>query len=172
MSEQKIQVKLADYKGVNVQKRPVTVTEQEVLAELERARSSASVTKEKEDGQAAMGDQIVIDFVGYIDDQPFEGGDGTEYPLVLGSNTFIPGFEDQVVGMNVGEERDISVKFPEDYHAEDLKGKDAVFHIVLHEIKKKELPEITDEFIKDADGAESVEAYKAETKKRMERFST
>ena len=103
-----------------------------------------------------------------MDGVKFDGGTAERQNLELGSNTFIPGFEEQVVGMNVGEEKDISVKFPDDYHAENLKGKDAVFHIVLHEIKKKELPEITDEFVKDADGAESVEAFKTETRKRMQ----
>ena len=99
----------------------------------------------------------------------FDGGTAEKYTLVIGSNTFIPGFEDQIIGMKAGEEKDVKVKFPDDYHAENLKGKDAVFAVKLHEIKKKELPEINDEFIKDAVGAESVEAYRKEVRERLEK---
>ena len=114
-----------------------------------------------------FGDIANIDFVGTVDGVKFDGGTAEKQTLVIGSKTFIPGFEEQVIGMNIGEERDINVKFPEEYHAENLKGKDAVFAIKLHEIKKKELPELTDDFIKEAIGSESVEAYKAETKERL-----
>ncbi len=170
MSEQKIQVKLADYKGVNVQKRPVTVTEQEVLAELERARSYASVTKDKEDGQAAMGDQIVIDFVGYIDDQPFEGGDGTEYPLVLGSNTFIPGFEEQLVGARVGDQVDVKVPFPTNYHAKEYAGRDAVFKVTVKSLRATITPELSDEVVAKISPCKTIEEFKGYVENEIRRF--
>lgn len=164
----KPEVKLGEYKGIKFEKVEYNVKDADVEDALKRLQERNSRLVAVEDRPAEKGDTVVIDYSGSVNGVKFEGGTAEKQNLELGSNSFIPGFEDQVVGMNVGEERDISVKFPEDYHAEDLKGKDAVFHIVLHEIKKKELPEITDEFIKDADGAESVEAYKAETKKRMQ----
>lgn len=164
----KPEVKLGEYKGIKFEKVEYNVKDADVEDALKRLQERNSRLVAVEGRPAEKGDTVVIDYSGSVNGVKFEGGTAEKQNLELGSNSFIPGFEDQVVGMNVGEERDISVKFPEDYHAEDLKGKDAVFHIVLHEIKKKELPEITDEFIKDADGAESVEAYKAETKKRMQ----
>ena len=164
----KPEVKLGEYKGIKFEKVEYNVKDADVEDALKRLQERNSRLVAVEGRPAEKGDTVVIDYSGSVNGVKFEGGTAEKQNLELGSNSFIPGFEDQVVGMNVGEERDISVKFPEDYHAEDLKGKDAVFHIALHEIKKKELPEITDEFIKDADGAESVEAYKAETKKRMQ----
>lgn len=164
----KPEVKLGEYKGIKFEKVEYNVKDADVEDALKRLQERNSRLVAVEGRPAEKGDTVVIDYSGSVNGVKFEGGTAEKQNLELGSNSFIPGFEDQVVGMNVGEERDISVKFPEDYHAEDLKGKDAVFHIVLHEIKKKELPEITDEFIKDADGAESVEAFKAETKKRMQ----
>lgn len=164
----KPEVKLGEYKGIKFEKVEYNVKDADVEDALKRLQERNSRLVAVEGRPAEKGDTVVIDYSGSVNGVKFEGGTAEKQNLELGSNSFIPGFEDQVAGMNVGEERDISVKFPEDYHAEDLKGKDAVFHIVLHEIKKKELPEITDEFIKDADGAESVEAYKAETKKRMQ----
>ncbi len=164
----KPEVKLGEYKGIKFEKVEYNVKDADVEDALKRLQERNSRLVAVEGRPAEKGDTVVIDYSGSVNGVKFEGGTAEKQNLELGSNSFIPGFEDQVVGMNIGEERDISVKFPEDYHAEDLKGKDAVFHIVLHEIKKKELPEITDEFIKDADGAESVEAYKAETKKRMQ----
>lgn len=164
----KPEVKLGEYKGIKFEKVEYNVKDADVEDALKRLQERNSRLVAVEGRPAEKGDTVVIDYSGSVNGMKFEGGTAEKQNLELGSNSFIPGFEDQVAGMNVGEERDISVKFPEDYHAEDLKGKDAVFHIVLHEIKKKELPEITDEFIKDADGAESVEAYKAETKKRMQ----
>ena len=122
------------------------------------------------DGRAAEnGDTVVIDYSGSVDGVKFDGGTAEKQNLTLGSGAFIPGFEEQIVGMNKGDEKDITVKFPDEYHAENLKGKDAVFAIKLHEIKKKELPEITDEFIKDAVGAETVADYKKEVKERLKK---
>lgn len=164
----KPEVKLGEYKGIKFKKVEYNVKDEDVEAALTRLQERNSRLVAVEGRAAENGDTVVIDYSGSVDGVKFDGGTAERQNLELGSNTFIPGFEEQVVGMNVGEEKDISVKFPDDYHAENLKGKDAVFHIVLHEIKKKELPEITDEFVKDADGAESVEAFKAETRKRMQ----
>jgi trigger factor len=121
------------------------------------------------DRAVADGDTVIIDYSGSVDGVKFDGGTAEKQTLVIGSKTFIPGFEEQVIGMNIGEDRDINVKFPEEYHAENLKGKDAVFAIKLHEIKVKELPELTDDFIKESTGAESLAAYKDETRARMEK---
>ena len=121
------------------------------------------------DREVENGDSVVIDYSGSVDGVKFEGGTAEKQNLVIGSGAFIPGFEDQIIGMNIGEDRDITVKFPDEYHAENLKGKEAVFAIKLHEIKKKELPEINDEFIKESVGVESVDAYKKETKEKLEK---
>ena len=164
----KPEVKLGEYKGIKFKKVEYNVKDEDVEAALTRLQERNSRLVAVEGRAAENGDTVVIDYSGSVDGVKFDGGTAERQNLELGSNTFIPGFEEQVVGMNVGEEKDISVKFPDDYHAENLKGKDAVFHIVLHEIKKKELPEITDEFVKDADGAESVEAFKTETRNRMQ----
>ena len=161
-------VKLGAYKGIKFEKVEYNVKDEDVDNALKRLQERNSRMVNVEDRAAENGDTVVIDYSGSTGGVKFAGGTAEKQNLELGSNSFIPGFEEQIVGMKIGEERDINVKFPEDYHAEDLKGKDAVFHIKLHEIKKKELPEITDEFIKDADGAESVEAFKAETRKRMQ----
>ncbi len=163
----KPEVKLGDYKGIKFDKVEYNVTDEDIENEIKRLQERNSRLVDVTDRAAADGDTVVIDYSGSVDGVKFEGGTAEKQNLVLGSNSFIPGFEAQVVGMNIGEERDINVKFPEEYHAEELKGKDAVFHIVLHEIKVKELPEVTDEFIKDADGAESVAIYKENAKKRM-----
>ena len=161
-------VKLGAYKGIKFEKVEYNVKDEEVDAALKRLQERNSRLVAVEDRAAENGDTVVIDYSGSVDGVKFAGGTAEKQNLELGSNSFIPGFEEQVVGMKIGEEKDIDVKFPDDYHAEDLKGKAAVFHIKLHEIKRKELPEITDEFVKDADGAESVEAFKAETRKRMQ----
>ncbi len=164
----KPEVKLGEYKGIKFEKVEYNVKDEEVDAALKRLQERNSRLVAVEDRAAENGDTVVIDYSGSVDGVKFAGGTAEKQNLELGSNSFIPGFEEQVVGMKIGEEKDIDVKFPDDYHAEDLKGKAAVFHIKLHEIKRKELPEITDEFVKDADGAESVEAFKAETRKRMQ----
>ena len=166
MSEKKIQVTLGNYKGVEVKKAEIIITEEEVKAELERARQYAVTTQDK-DGAAELGDEAVIDFVGYIDGEAFAGGDGTDFPLKLGSNTFIPGFEDQLVGAKKDDNVDVVVTFPEDYHAEELKGKEAVFKCTVHEIKAKELPEIDDEFAAEVSEFDTLEEYKADVKAKI-----
>ena len=165
----KPEVKLGDYKGINITKVEYNVKDADVDAEIERLRQRNSRMVEVTDRAAENGDTATIDFSGSIDGVKFEGGTSENYPLVLGSGSFIPGFEEQVVGMKVGEEKDVNVRFPDDYQAEELKGKDAVFAVKLNKLEKKELPEVNDEFIKDAAGAESVEAYRKETRERLEK---
>ena len=162
-------VTLGEYKGIKFKKPVYNVKDEDVDADIERLRERNSRMIDVEDRAVEDGDTTVIDYSGSIDGVKFDGGTAEKQTLVIGSKSFIPGFEDQIIGMKKGEEKDITVKFPDDYHAENLKGKDAVFHIVLHEIKKKELPEVTDDFIKDAVGSESVDAYKKEVKERLEK---
>lgn len=164
----KPEVKLGDYKGIKFDKVEYNVTDEDIEKELKKLQERNSRTIEVTDRACANGDTVVIDYSGSVDGVKFDGGTAEKQNLTLGSGSFIPGFEDQVVGMNIGEERDITVKFPEEYHAENLKGKDAVFHIVLHEIKATELPEINDDFIKEADGAESLDAYKEKKRKELQ----
>ena len=165
----KPEVKLGDYKGIKIAKAEYTVKDADVDAEIERLRQRNARMVEAADRAAEEGDTATIDFSGSIDGVKFDGGTSENYPLVLGSGSFIPGFEEQVVGMKVGEEKDVNVRFPDDYQAQELKGKDAVFAVKLNKLEKKELPEVNDEFIKDAAGAESVEAYRKETRERLEK---
>ncbi len=165
----KPEVTLGEYKGINFKKNVYNVKDEEIDNELSRLQDRNSRMIEVTDRAVKDGDTVIIDYSGSVDGVKFDGGTAEKQTLVIGSKTFIPGFEEQVIGMNIGEDRDINVKFPEEYHAENLKGKDAVFAIKLHEIKAKELPELTDEFIKDAVGAESLAAYKEETKARLEK---
>lgn len=172
MSEKTIQVKLAAYKGVQVKKREVTVTEGEVLAEMERARSYASKTVDKEDGTAEMGDQLVIDFVGYINGEAFDGGDGTDYPLVLGSNTFIPGFEEQLVGAKAGDTVEVKVPFPENYHEKAYAGKDAIFKVTIKGLRATITPELTDEVVSRISPCKTVEEFKGYVENEIRKFKT
>ena len=162
-------VKLGAYKGINIKKVEYNVKDSDVDAELKRLQERNSRLVDVEGRAAENGDTATIDFSGSVNGEKFEGGTSENYALVLGSGSFIPGFEEQVVGMKVGEEKDVNVKFPDDYHAEELKGKDAVFAVKLNKLQKKELPEVNDEFIKDAAGAESVEEYKKQTRERLEK---
>ncbi len=168
----KPEVVLGEYKGINFKKPVYNVKDEEIEDEIKRLQERNSRMVEVTDRAVKDGDTVIIDYSGSVDGVKFDGGTAEKQTLVIGSKTFIPGFEDQVIGMNIGDEKDISVKFPEEYHAENLKGKDAVFAIKLHEIKVKELPEVNDEFIKEAIGSESVEVYKAETRTRLEKQNT
>lgn len=172
MSEKTIQVKLAAYKGVQVKRREVTVTESEVLAEMERARSYASKTADKSDGTAVMGDQVVIDFVGYINGEAFEGGDGTDYPLALGSNTFIPGFEEQLVGAKVGDTVEVKVPFPENYHEKAYAGKDAIFKVTIKGLRATITPELTDEVVSRISPCKTVEEFKGYVENEIKKYKT
>ncbi|MCD7981285.1 MAG: trigger factor [Clostridiales bacterium] len=167
MEEKTIRVKLAPYKGVPVQKREVTVTENEILAEMERARGYASKTVDKPDGTAEMGDQVVIDFVGYIDGEAFEGGDGEDYPIVLGSNTFIPGFEEQLVGARAGDCVDVKVPFPENYHAKEYAGRDAIFKVTVKNLRATVVPELTDEVVSRISPCKTVEEFRAHVEEQI-----
>lgn len=165
----KPEVTLGEYKGIKFKKVEYNVKDEDVENEIKRLQESRSRLVDVTDRAAENGDTVVIDYSGSVDGVKFEGGTAEKQTLVLGSGSFIPGFEDQIIGMKIGEDKDLKVKFPEEYHAENLKGKDAVFAVKLHEIKKKELPEVNDEFIKDAAGAESVDAYKKEVRERLEK---
>jgi len=158
---------VSKYKGLEVEKEKVEVTEEDINAEIDAARRRNSRLLTVTDRSAQEGDDVVIDFEGFVDGVPFEGGKAEKYTLKLGSNTFIPGFEEQIVGKNTGDEFEITVNFPADYNAEKLAGKEAVFKIKLHEIKKTELPELDDEFVKDISEFNTVEEYKEDLKKKI-----
>ncbi|GAB5053299.1 trigger factor [Pediococcus ethanolidurans] len=157
-------VKLGDYKGLSVAKQSHRVTSKEVDADIEKKREQQAELVLKEDKPAEKGDTVTIDFVGTVDGKPFDGGKAENYDLELGSNSFIPGFEDQLIGHKSDDKVDVKVTFPDDYNAEDLQGKEAVFAVTIHEIKTKELPELDDEFAKDVDEeVDSLEELKAKT---------
>ncbi|MDT2767824.1 trigger factor [Globicatella sulfidifaciens] len=146
----KPEVKLGEYKNLEVEKQDTTVTDEDVKNEIESKRKSLAELVVKEDA-AESGDTVVIDFEGFVGDEAFEGGKGENHSLELGSNSFIPGFEEQLVGVKPGDEKEVVVTFPEEYHAEDLAGKEATFKVKVHEVKALQLPELDDEFAKDAD---------------------
>ena len=164
----KPEVKISSYKGMKIKEFAYTVKDEEVDAEVNRVLDRNARKVDVTDRAAANGDIANIDFVGTVDGVKFDGGEAEGFDLTLGSGQFIPGFEDQVIGMNIGETKDVNVTFPENYQAENLKGKAAVFAVKLNGLKVKELPELTDEFIKEATGSESVEAYKAKAKERLQ----
>ncbi|CAG7630805.1 Trigger factor [Paenibacillus solanacearum] len=158
----KPEVELGEYKGLELEEAAAEVTEEEVNAELEKLQARHAELIPVEEGAAENGDVVSIDFEGSVDGVPFEGGKAERYSLELGSGSFIPGFEEQVVGLEKGGEKDVTVTFPENYHAEELKGKEAVFKIKLHDIKRKNLPVLDDEFAKDVSEFETLEEYKAD----------
>ena len=147
----KPEVKLGQYKDLVVEKQDREVTDADVDARIKREQEAQAELVIKEDAAAENGDTVVIDFEGFVDGEAFDGGKGENYSLELGSGSFIPGFEDQLVGHKSGESLDVNVTFPEDYQAEDLAGKEAVFKVTIHEVKAKEVPELDDEFAKDVD---------------------
>ena len=155
------EVTLGDYKGIEVVKNAASVTDEQVEAELNQMAQNVASTESVEDRAAAMGDTANIDFEGFDNGVAFEGGKGDNFDLKLGSGQFIPGFEEQVVGMNVGEEKDINVSFPEDYHAADLAGKPVVFHVKLNKLSVTNVPAIDDELAKDVSEFETLEELKA-----------
>ncbi len=165
----KPEVKLGDYKGLEVEKLEETVTDEEVDAEIKQLQERNAELVVKEEGTVEDGDTVVIDFEGFVDGEAFEGGTAENYSLEIGSNSFIPGFEEQLVGVAAGAEKDVEVTFPEEYHAENLAGQPATFKVKVHEIKGKELPELDDEFAKDVDDeVETLEELKAKTRTRLE----
>ncbi len=172
----KPEVEVSDYKGIKATKNVKNVTEADINAEIDNLRNRNSRIINVDDRAAQSGDNTVIDYEGFVDGVAFEGGKGEKQSLVLGSNQFIPGFEDQVVGHNIGDEFDVNVTFPEEYHAPELAGKAAVFKCKLHEIKVRELPEVDDEFIKDVTEFDTLDEFKndaeAKLKDRFENAAT
>lgn len=165
----KPEVTLGEYKGLAVEKLDTEVTDADVEEELTTLQSRHAELVIKEDGAIEDGDVAVIDFAGFVDGEPFEGGTSENYSLEIGSGSFIPGFEEQLVGVKAGEEKDVTVTFPEEYHAEDLAGKEAIFKTKVHEIKGKELPELNDDFAKETDEqVETLDELKAAIRTRLE----
>lgn len=160
----KPEVTLGEYKGIKVEKEEVTVTDEDIQAELDKVREQNSRTITVEDRAVQDGDITVIDFEGFVDGVAFEGGKGTDYTLTIGSHSFIDTFEDQLVGKNIGEEVEVNVSFPTEYHAKELAGKPAMFKVKINEIKTKELPEVDDDFAKDVSEFDTLDEYKADIK--------
>ena len=161
-------VELGDYDAIEIEKVDETVTDEDVEKEIERKLKENSTKQDVTDRAAKDGDETTINFEGFVDGVAFEGGKGEKYPLTLGSGSFIPGFEDQIVGHNVGESFDVNVTFPEQYQAEDLAGKDAVFKVDLLGIKETVLPELDDEYVSDTSDFETVDEFKADVRKTLE----
>ena len=164
----KPEVTLGEYKGLKVDKVSTRVTQKEVDEEIDRERERNARTIEVTDRAVQDKDQVILDFEGFVDGAAFEGGKGEKYPLTIGSGAFIPGFEEQLIGAEIGKEVEINVTFPEEYQAKELAGKAAVFKCTVHEIKAKEIPELDDEFVSDvSEESETVDAYKAEVKAKI-----
>ncbi|MCH5256416.1 MAG: trigger factor [Lachnospiraceae bacterium] len=164
----KPEVKLGKYKGVKVDKVDIEVTEDEINEVIEKERDNNARNIAVEDRPVKDGDMTVIDFEGFVDGVAFDGGKGENYPLTIGSGTFIPGFEEQLIGAEIGKEVEVNVTFPEDYHADNLKGKAAVFKCTVKEIKEKELPEIDDEFAGEVSEFDTLAEYKEDVKKNLQ----
>ena len=164
----KPEVTLGKYKGVKVEKTEVTVTEEEIAAQIEKERENSARTITVTDRAVKDGDITTLDFEGFVDGVPFEGGKGGDYPLTIGSGSFIPGFEEQLIGAEIGKETEVNVTFPADYHSADLAGKAAVFKCTVKEIKKKELPELDDEFASEVSTFDTLAEYKEDVKKTLE----
>ena len=164
----KPEVKLGAYKGLDIKKEEVNVTDEDVNAEISRLQDRFAELVVKEEGCVENGDTAVIDFEGFKDGVAFEGGKGEAYPLVIGSGSFIPGFEEQLVGMKSEETKEINVTFPEEYHAENLAGKDAVFKVKVKEIKKRELPELDDDFASEVSEFDTMDEFRADVRKKLE----
>ncbi len=163
----KPEVTLGDYKGIEVEKASAEVTEEDIEAELKKVQEQNSRLITVEDRAVEDGDQTVIDFEGFVDGEAFEGGKGEDYPLTIGSHSFIDTFEEQLIGKSIGEESDINVTFPEEYHAKELANKPALFKVTVKEIKKKELPELNDEFASEVSEFETLEEYKNSIKETL-----
>lgn len=164
----KPEVEVEGYKGIEAEKAEYTVTDEDVDAEIAKLQRRAGTTISVEDRPAQMGDNVVFDFEGFIDGVAFEGGKGEEFPLTLGSNQFIPGFEEQIAGHAIGEDFEVNVSFPENYHVDELKGKPAVFKCKIHQIKAVELPELDDEFAKDVSEFETLDALEADLRAKLQ----
>ena len=167
--ETKPEVKLGKYKGIEIEKVEYNVSDEDIEHELGHMAEKNARLVSVEDRAVESGDITVIDFEGFVEDKAFEGGKAENHELTIGSNTFIPGFEDQIIGMKIDEEREINVKFPEQYFSEELAGKDAMFKVKLHEIKRKEMPEINDELAKDISEFDTLAELKNSIKEKQEK---
>lgn len=163
----KPEVTLGEYKGIEVEKKTAAVTDEELNAEIDKVRESNARMITVEDRAVQDGDITTIDFDGYVDGEPFEGGKGENYPLTIGSHSFIDNFEEQLIGSNIGEEKEVNVTFPENYQAKELQGKPAMFKVTVKEIKKKELPELDDDFAQDISDFDTLDEYKADLEKKL-----
>ena len=163
----KPEVTLGEYKGIEVEKKTAEVTDEDINAEIDRVRENNSRMITVDDRATQDGDTVIIDFDGYVDGEQFEGGKAEDYSLVLGSHTFIDNFEDQLVGKNIGDDVEVNVTFPDQYQAEELQGKPAVFKVKIKEIKVKELPEVDDEFAQDVSDFDTLAEYKEDLKKKL-----
>lgn len=161
-------VNLGEYKGIKIKKIEAVITDHDVEHQLEHTQQENARWITIEDRGVKNGDMVILDYAGSVDGDPFAGGTAEQQTLEIGSGSFIPGFEEQLEGMNLEEERDINVSFPEKYHSEELRGKDAVFHVKIHEIKEKELPEIDDDFAKDVSEFSTLDEYKADIKSKLQ----
>lgn len=168
----KPEVTLGQYKGLKVEQAAVAVTDEQVDAQLETMRTRQAKMVVAEGAEIQDGDFAIIDFKGFVDDVAFEGGEGQAHPLQIGSGSFIPGFEEQLIGAKAGDEVDVKVTFPAEYHAPDLAGKEALFKVTVQDVKRKELPALDDDFAKDAGDFETLEALKADTKNKLEQTAT
>ena len=166
----KPEIHIADYKGMTAPKEDKEITDEDVAKQAENVCKRNAKMVSVDDRAAEMGDEVTLDFEGFFGDTPFEGGKGEDFQLKLGSGQFIPGFEEQMVGMTVGEEKDLNVTFPEKYHAENLAGKKAVFHVKVNSITKTELPELDDDFAQD-NGFDTFDAYKADVAKKLQEIA-
>ena len=164
----KPEVVLGDYKGLEVPKSDLEVTEEEIAGELKREQENNSRSIDVDDRAVMDGDKVTLDFEGFVDVVAFEGGKGTDYPLTIASGAFIPGFEEQLVGAEIGQEKEVNVTFPENYQAKELAGKAAVFKCTVKKIEMKELPELNDDFAKDVSEFDTLEEYKADIRKNLE----
>ena len=164
----KPEIEIADYKGIKAPKEVKEITDDDIEKQIEIIRKKNARIVSVEDRPAQMDDEVIIDFEGFFGDEAFEGGKGEDHPLKLGSGQFIPGFEDQIVGHNIGDEFDVVVSFPEDYHMADYAGKEATFKTKVKAISYEELPEINDDLIKDATEFDSVDEYKADIRTKLE----
>ena len=164
----KPEIEVKDYKGIEIEKVSKEVTDEDLNKELEMIQDKNARIITVEDSEVQNKDIAVIDFEGFLDGKAFDGGKAEKYELEIGSGSFIPGFEEQIIGMKVGEEKDITTTFPEEYHSAELAGKETIFKIKLHEIKRKELPALDDEFAKDISEFDTFEEYKKSVKERLE----
>ena len=164
-------MKIKQYKGLKATKQVQTITDAHVLQELENIRRQRTTIIPVTDRSAQNGDEVIIDYAGFVGDFQFPGGTAEKQPLTLGSGMFIPGFEEQLVGANVGDQVDVKVTFPTEYHAEELAGKEAVFHCTVHAIQTKDIPELNDDFARQFNGIESLEDMKAQLKAQLQQYA-